>query len=289
MFTNDELIAAATALWGPQNRRLSKKNDIRFGRNGSKHLHLPDGGWYDHEGSEGGDAVELMRRAGHLEDRKPNGHGNGSTRHDPFARVHDYKDEHGTLVFQTLKKHDGQWTQRRPTGPGTWAWDLRGVRRVLYRLPELVRADVRDPVFITEGEKDADNVGALGVIATTNPGGAGKWRPEYSEFLRGRQVVILPDNDDAGHRHASAVVAALSGIAGSVLVITLPGLATKNDVSDWIAAGGTREELIELVRGARGETPAWLAMCQYSDAKEPKPIPNLFNAYTAISNSPLYR
>ena len=81
--------------------------------------------------------------------------------------------------------------------------------RVLYRLPELLRADPSIPVYIAEGEKDVDHLVDLGLVATCNPGGAGNWKPQFSRFLRGRTVIILPDNDDAGRRHAEQIARSL--------------------------------------------------------------------------------
>ena len=80
-------------------------------------------------------------------------------------------------------------------------------------------------VFIPEGEKDVENLRALGCVATCNAMGAGKWRDEYKESLRGRNVAILPDNDTAGADHARTVASALTGIAGSVKVLSLARLA----------------------------------------------------------------
>ena len=100
-------------------------------------------------------------------------------------------------------------------------WNLEGVRRVLYRLPEVLAAE---EVMLVEGEKDADRLRALGFVATTNPQGAGKWRPEYAETLAGKRVVILPDNDEAGRKHAGRWPAACGGKAASVKVLELPGL-----------------------------------------------------------------
>jgi hypothetical protein len=136
--------------------------------------------------------------------------------------------------------------QRRPGPNGGAIWNLDGVPRVLYRLPELLHSSPTEPVFIVEGEKDANNVAGLGLVAVTNAGGAGKWRPEYNEPLRDRDVIILPDNDEPGRRHAAQVAEALAGIAKSVRIVVLPGLPEKGDVSDWIATGGTAEELRRL-------------------------------------------
>ncbi len=172
--------------------------------------------------------------------------------------TYDYFDERGVLLFQTVRYEPGfegekkTFRQRRPHGKGRWIDSLGNVRRVLYRLPELVSGDSR-PVFVVEGEKDADNLQALGLVATTNPMGAGRWQPAYSEFLRGKNVIILPDNDDVGRRHAEAVARSLAGIAASIAVVKLPDLPPKGDVTDWLEAGGTKEALLQMALDA----PSW--------------------------------
>jgi putative DNA primase/helicase len=106
-----------------------------------------------------------------------------------------------------------------------------------------------------EGEKDADALGGLGLVATTNPHGAGKWRDEYSETLRGAHVVILPDRDEPGRKHADQVARSLWGKASKIKVVELPGDSVK-DVSDWLRAGGTKEQLLKLVAQAQEWRPA---------------------------------
>ena len=125
--------------------------------------------------------------------------------------TYDYVDADGRLLFQVCRVGGDRksFRQRRPNGRGGWTWNLDGVAPVLYRLPELVQVDRSRPVYVVEGEKDVDNLLAIGVVATTNPGGAGKWRSEYSAVLADRCVVIIPDNDDAGRRHAEAVARSL--------------------------------------------------------------------------------
>jgi len=105
-------------------------------------------------------------------------------------------------------------------------------------------------VYLVEGEKDADRLASLGLVATCNAGGAGKWRKEHSEFLRGRHVVVLPDNDDAGREHARKAVKALRGIATDVRVVELPDLPEKGDVSDWLDAGGSVAALEDMLKEA---------------------------------------
>lgn len=297
-FDEQELIRAFIAVFAkageaPKHTRIKGVPHLLLGTNGSKKLNLKDQTFYDHEADDGGGAKDLLLQAGMWrETRRPNGRANGHDRRAEFARVHDFTDVNGNLLFQECKRWPGDrdhaaWTQRKPNGRG-WDYNLSGVRRVLFRLPQLIAADPNATVYIAEGPKDCDTVAALGLVATCNPGGAGKWREDYNQFLRGRDVVILPDNDAPGRSHADEVAEALKAHARSVVVIHLPGLPNKGDVSDWVAAGGTHDELLELVREARGERAGWLRLCQFSDADKPTPIPNLFNAYTGVSNNPRY-
>lgn len=163
----------------------------------------------------------------------------------------DYLDEAGDLLFQVVRYEPKTFKQRRPdpASPNEWLWKMDGCRRVLFRLPEILAA-VRDgrSIYVAEGEKDVLSLVAVGLDATCNAGGAGKWRDEYSESLRGANVIIVPDNDESGRKHARQVARSLAGIAASVKILALRG--SGKDVSDWIAAGGTREQLEELAAGA---------------------------------------
>ena len=169
---------------------------------------------------------------------------------------YDYVDEDGVLLSQVIRHEPKDFRQRRPDGREGWIWNLEGVRRVPYHLPDLIAAS-GNLIFITEGEKDCDNVRALGFAATTNMGGAGKWLPEYNEFLRGADVVLLPHNDSAGRDHADKVATALNRIARRVRVLdiakTWSECPEKGDISDWIEAGGTADRLKALI----GDLPDW--------------------------------
>ena len=178
------------------------------------------------------------------------------TMKDNNNRQYDYTDEQGEVLYQVCRAMPKTFFQRRPDGNGGWIKNLDGVRRVLYRFPEVVAADESATVFVCEGEKDVDALRALGLVATTNSGGAGKWRSEYNEALKGRHVVILPDNDQPGREHAEQVVKFLSGIAASVRIVKLPGLSEKGDVSDWLKNGGTVEQLQELVMSPPERSPS---------------------------------
>ena len=185
-------------------------------------------------------------------------------------QTYDYRDEQGALLFQAVRKKlvnplecpdakSKSFTQRVPNGNG-WSYSLKDVRRVLYRLPELVDAGVTATVFIAEGEKDVERLRALGLVATCNPMGAGKWRHEYTKQLEGQsEVVILADNDKPGIEHANFVASTLKGLAKSVRVLMLPGLPDRGDVSDWLDAGNDVEALCVLADNQPDWTPPIVA------------------------------
>jgi hypothetical protein len=177
-----------------------------------------------------------------------------------IAATYDYTDESGELLYQAVRYVPKDFRQRRPDGKGGWTWSLKGVRRVLYRLPDVVAAPADQAVFVVEGEKDADRLAEENMLATTCAMGAGKWRPEYNEALAGRRVVVLPDNDEAGRAHAAQVSQSLLGTAASVKVVELPGLPPRGDVTDWLENGGTASRLWELIEATQaleaGKPPA---------------------------------
>ncbi|MCM2316953.1 MAG: AAA family ATPase [Thermoanaerobaculia bacterium] len=137
-------------------------------------------------------------------------------------------------------------------GGATWQPSTGGIASSagLYQRSLLAERPT-EPVFVVEGEKCADVLAAEGLVATTNPGGASeKNLGRYADAFRGRRVYILPDNDDAGERHAAEWVAALQGVARSAWIVRLPGLGPKDDVADWIARGGTADELERIAQDA---------------------------------------
>lgn len=167
--------------------------------------------------------------------------------------TYDYRDEAGVLLYQTVRFDPKDFKQRRPDSKGGWIWDLKGVRLVLYRLPELCRR-TNETIFVCEGEKDADALAALGLPATCNPMGAGKWRDEYAQMFPGRRVVVITDNDPRtdergqphykGQKHAGAVAESLLRHNCQVRILELP---RGKDTSEWLSAGGTADELHTLV------------------------------------------
>lgn len=160
------------------------------------------------------------------------------TPHGEAVAVYDYTDETGNLLFQVCRTADKQFPQRVPdaTRKSGWRWSTSGIRRVLYRLPKIIEA-VKDGemIYICEGEKDVHALERAGVTATCNPGGAGKWRPEFAEFLRDVIVIIIADKDKAGQAHARQVAASLDGVAAAVEIVE--ATAEHKDAAAHLAAG----------------------------------------------------
>lgn len=167
--------------------------------------------------------------------------------------VYTYHDEAGNPLFEVVRYLPKGFRQRRPDGQ----WGLGDVKPVPYHLPEILDAVATDKlIFICEGEKDVDNLRAHGLIATCNPMGAGKWKDYYSDYFKGARVVIIPDNDPPGQKHAKQVANSLYGKAKPIKILNLPGLPDKGDVTDWLNAGGTKEELLRLAGMAEEWKPA---------------------------------
>ena len=176
---------------------------------------------------------------------------------DPVVASYVYKDENGTALFRKVRTASKKFFQQHPDGHGNWISGIKNIRRVLYKYPELIEAIATGrTVLIVEGEKDVDRLRQLGIPATCNPEGASepgqklKWRADYSEALRGADIILLPDNDEPGWKHVQNVGAALAGIATRTRVLVLSNLPPKGDVSDWLDAGGTREQFDALVEQA---------------------------------------
>jgi Protein of unknown function (DUF3987) len=209
--------------------------------------------WYDHDLKIGGsvidwvmhergcDAAEAMRLLG--------GSNNGAAE---IVATYDYTDEAGKLLFQCVRFNPKDFRQRQPDGKDGWTWNLEGVRRVLYRLAEVISAQL---VCVPEGEKDCDSLRSLGFTATTNPMGAGKWRDEYSETLRGKDIVIFGDVEDEngeGERHTAQRIESLNGVAKSIKHVTLPD--GFHDISAYIASLPPARAA-ETIRKLIDETP----------------------------------
>jgi hypothetical protein len=274
----------ARRLLGTPNAKLSTKAQLRFGTNGSIAVEIGGakaGTWFDHENEIGGGAWELLCIKGNMANGEAVdwlrselnidiGGGEEAAGHKRIVATYDYRAETGALLYQAVRYEPKGFKQRRPDDRGGWIWKLGDVPRALYRLPELLAAPDR-VVFVPEGEKDVDRLRSLGLLATCNSEGAGKWRPDFAKFFAGRHVVVLPDYDDPGRQHADQVIANILPYAKQVRRLELPGLPLKGDVSDWLDAGGTRDELQRLVEAApvieraKAETP--LELVRFDDMR----------------------
>lgn len=163
--------------------------------------------------------------------------------------VYSYTNEDGEELFQAVRFPGKQFRQRHRGEGEEWVWNLDRVRRVLYRLPEVLQA-VREgrTVYICEGEKDVETLRVQGKTATCNPMGAGKWRPEYAEWLRGAAVIIVQDRDEPGRQHAETVKQSLLGVAKVIWVMQAK---SGKDVTDHFEAGHTLEELLPVRSSVR--------------------------------------
>lgn len=185
--------------------------------------------------------------------------GNGTKPEPVKPTTYDYVDEAGELLFQVVRRPGKKFAQRRPDGRGGWAWSLGNVRRVLYNLPDVLDAARQGgTVYVVEGEKDADAIGRAGEVGTCNPCGAGKWRKEYAQALRGAHVVVIPDRDEPGYDHAREVARSLEGVAASVRMVEA---ATGKDAYDHLAAGHALDDFVPLLYGDEAEraVAAWAA------------------------------
>lgn len=161
----------------------------------------------------------------------------------PASDIYDYTDEHGELLYQVMRvpKPGGKKTfrQRRPdtTTRTGWAWNLKGVRRVPYRLPETLEAiQTGKTVWICEGERDVHTLETLGHTATCNSGGANKWDPEFCDwFADGARVIIIADADQPGREHARKIYHQMQEVGANV-TLTEPAEGCK-DITDHLNAG----------------------------------------------------
>ena len=218
----------------------------------------PDGKVLVHCHAQPGCTLEQVLEAAQLKKRDlfP---GDGPHKPVKLVATYDYKDAAGNVVLQSVRYEPKSFKQRRPDGKGGWIWNLKDVETIPYRLPELLAADPDAWICVTEGEKDADGLAALGFVATTNPGGAGKFKAEFDEYFEDRKVAIFADNDQPGAAHAKMVAAILAPVAREVRIIEPPpAMPIKGDVSDLIAMGWDLELLLKRIERA----PVYSAACR---------------------------
>src|SRR5262249_36112908 len=264
--------------WGEPNQR--SRSELRWNgadgysvRTYSVHKKV----WYDHGAKRGGSTLELAAFAmgwpqdkpirgadfyavwqgaydrGLYPEPPPEKQSDGLRQGLRVRRFYSYHDEARALLYQVIRYDtevaDDRFGQRRPDGEGGWIGKLGDVRRVLYRLPELIAGvQAGELILNCEGENDTEAAVELGYVATTHPGGIGKWRDDYDEFFRGADVVVVADNDEHGKGQADARVRAehISRVAKRVRII----MFDVKDLREWVEAFHSRQELDALIEQA---------------------------------------
>jgi len=199
-----------------------------------------------------------------------------SSDHRPrVVATYPYVNGNGELLFEVQRLAPKAFRQRRPIAGG-YTYTLGDVKPVIYRLPELL-AFPHATVFVVEGEKDADRLRSEDLVATTVSGST-IWTAELADPLRGHDVVILADNDEPGIAKAEKAAAVLHEIAASVRLVRLPGLPAKGDVSDWLDAGHSREELEAICTAGpiwqpNAEAPEATSLNEWDAGDDTAPIP----------------
>jgi DNA polymerase bacteriophage-type len=235
-------------------------------RNGPRFCKIKEAPAYDAEEAAPWEADEPTEReepeapsnerckAGQNDDRDGNGYASGEREWGENVASYIYKDAGGNPYLKVVRTsakqfpqfhwNGGHWVKGKPNGP-----------KIPYRLPELIAAKSDVPIVVCEGERDADNAVALGLVATTNSEGAGKWTNDLNHWFAGKQRVnILEDNDNAGRAHAAKVAVAMHGVGvPDIRVVSFPELPEHGDVSDWIEQGHAKDELLARANAA----PKW--------------------------------
>jgi hypothetical protein len=267
---------AAQGKISEENRKLSRREELRFGSNGSLAVIVAGskrGTWYDHELKIGGgywkllqekagisDVREWLVREGFIREpdtkrrREAKKHwGNDGDDLGPIRATYDYTDEQGKLLFQVVRYDGHKFLQRRHGDNGRWIW-TRGGRVVLYHLPELIahkqsRNGHPPRIYLCEGEKDVDRLRQdWGVAATTNPGGAGNWERDFDQHFAGCEVIILEDNDEAGRARSAKLGPQLARVEGTIVrVVGFANTPEHSDISDWLDDGLSQSVLETII------------------------------------------
>ena len=254
--------------------------------------------WFDHAQQEGGGLIELCARTKfggtdgpaiqqaqeflgdwlHLEEVKLRKNtAAGRNRHDELLAEgyvekarYEYCDLDGNLVYFVCRMEHP--TKKKEFVQGTPDhWGVGDVTPIPYNWQAV---NASDWCVIVEGEKDVETLKKDGIPATTNSGGAKKWRPEFAEYLRGKKVIIIPDNDEVGEEHANLVARDLFGIAASIRIVRCSKLP-KGDVTDYYEQeGGTWEKLDALIKAAPEYEPRELSPVEAAKEANKKPFRN---------------
>lgn len=206
--------------------------------------------------------------------------------------VYEYRDQDGISRYEVVRQPNKVFKQRRPDGNGGVVWNIQGIEKLSYRLPELLAGIANgDTVFIVEGEKDAERLRLFGLCATTTSGGAKTSKaavrknlpPKLWTYLSGAsRIVVLGDNDEPGHTYASTIAHDAQAICSDVRLISpIPGTSAKGDISDWLDDGHTLQDLIALVDA----TPTLAYEIDIVNANSATAVPTLQQSQRSRSQS----
>lgn len=164
--------------------------------------------------------------------------------------IYEYTDADGAVIYRT-KRQERPGERKKFVAEHRrgkeWTFGIKGIPRVLYRLPDILASDPAQPVYLVEGERKADKLASWGFVATAVAFGSNGWQRGYSTALTGRTVIILPDNDDVGHDFAQKARDDLEASGATAHIIDLPGLPPKGDIMDW---RGTADEFRSIIHAA---------------------------------------
>lgn len=194
--------------------------------------------------------------------------------------VYQYRDESGNVLYENVRYEPKEFRQRRFDAGGNPILNLNGVRRVPYRLPELLPCNrLRDDVWLCEGEKDADALAKLGFTASSFK----NWRPEFNTYIKDSHVIIVMDHDKPGEKQANKAARLIAPAVKSVKVLDVFAdrpMPDKNglDVSDYLYQCVREEDMGPVEKAER-----LCIMAGYCDEWTDHVIPqrNLFQVKTA--------
>jgi Protein of unknown function (DUF3987) len=295
---------ACRQLWGEPAKVYKNKltwHGTRGDGYGGKTFNRIKRTWYDHDLKCGGSTLHLVDyaelgtvkkplkgaaffdawraayRRGWVPEPPPEREGGSSVWEQVILRTHPYRDERGEVLYESVRfdttDPNRRFRIRRPNGNGGWITNsMEGIRWVPYRLPELIATSPGDLVLICEGERDADTAVQLGFVATTAPCGVDRgWRSEFNQYFANRDVVVVSDNDPGGtgQRYAADVAKQVSTVAARVRVASF----SVKDLTEWVEAGGTREQLTALIEAAATTRHERTAPVDLWGQFDPPPLP----------------
>lgn len=233
-------------------------------KNPSFSFNCEQGVWTCHSTGDSGNIKDLCEKCGA---QAPWGGSKAPQR----QTIYVYEDTTGKPVYEVVRLDDvnGKKIFQRAILPdGTKKNSMKGIERIPYRLPEILEAQkANQPIFIVEGEKCVEALRGLGLVATTNSGGAGKWGDCGKYFQKGINVIIIPDSDVPGRKHGLEVATDLKQRGCNVKVLNLPNLQQKEDIYDWLKKGHSKEELLKIVE----DMQEWdLEQVEVEDEQEPE-------------------